>query len=131
MKYTAALLFLSFIGIAVFGFVSMNHSMMQGENCIVSAVMGNPCPINQGSFALHHLAALAVFSNSLPSAIFNVSPLIALSFALVLLAFLGAKGPYSRPPSFAYALRRRNVRHRSHTLRFMRWLALLEHSPSF
>ncbi len=131
MKYTATLLFLSFIGIAVFGFVLMNHSMMRGENCIVSAVMGNPCPTNQGSFALHHLAALAVFSNSLPSAIFNVSPLIVLSFALALLAFFRIRSPYSRPPSFASALRRRNVRYRSHTPRFMRWLALFEHSPSF
>lgn len=128
-NFAAVLILVSFIGMAAFGAIIINHSMMSHGGCIASVITGGDCPINQLAVFAHHLAALQVFSNSLP-------PVLGITLLLLLLCapavFLVFGGIYYSPPSPSLAYIKRNQdRKYFHKNPFLRWLALFEHSPSF
>ena len=64
MKYFASIfLLIGFVGMAVFGFAFMDHSMTHGTDsgCIFSAVTGTACPPDQANMLTHHSAAFQIF----------------------------------------------------------------------
>ncbi|MDO8743306.1 MAG: hypothetical protein Q7J30_02000 [Candidatus Azambacteria bacterium] len=70
------LLIISFIGVAVFGFVSMIFGDTHNGGCIVSNRLGAFCPLNSAfNFVVFHIDAFKYFS----TAIFSVVLLIILS----------------------------------------------------
>ncbi len=65
-----AFLIISFIGVAVFGFVSMIFGADHNGGCIVSNRLGSLCPINSPLiFLVFHLGAFKYFSTAVFSAI--------------------------------------------------------------
>lgn len=113
IKYLLSLfLLVSILALGVFGFTFLNHEMDHANNdCLVNTINGEACPTKILEFAME---------NTLVSSIFN------LFFALVFLLL----------PSFSiFRLAQiwRDLKPQTNYYRrsFIRWLALLEHSPSF
>ncbi len=64
------LLIISFVGVAVFGFVSMIFGVDHNGGCIVSNRLGSLCPTNNPIiFLVFHLGAFKYFSTAVFSAI--------------------------------------------------------------
>lgn len=130
MRYLLiALVFLNFVGAAVFG-ATLNHSMTDHRSCAVSSLTGVPCPTSINEIFSHHIAVLQIFSAPLPlifsGAAFLLFSLIALSFLLFgAWHFSFSKNKLARPrikfldsSSFVFQPE------------LIRWLALHENSPS-
>lgn len=70
MKYLATLLLIvSFAGIGVFGFMLVDHAMMDGSNsgCVASAIDGTECPTNIMAMTSHHVSAIQTLTTTLPA----------------------------------------------------------------
>ena len=112
MKFlTALLLIISFISLSVFSLAIFDHSMNHlNNNCLIYTINGVICPTNIIEFALKTLI-LSIFNLFL---ILGFLFLIPVSIFLLFHRWLFSKSDIS------YSWRQ-----------FIRWLALLEHSPSF
>lgn len=124
------LLIISFIGVAVFGFVSMIFGDAHGYDCIASNRLGAFCPLNNAfDFVIFHIGAFKYFSTAI--FVFSLTLLIA---ALSLVAFSVLPRPlsndeenddsvFSTPGAKFIVLPK--IR------RITRWLSLHINSPAF
>ena len=109
MKFAfATILIFSLLGVAVLGFLAMNHG--EGHSgCIAAAANGLDCVQETRSFSLAVLFGLALF-------------------ALVLLFSFGFKAP---SPALYLKWRNFQILFLPQKSLLIRWLALHENSPSF
>lgn len=138
MKYVALLIFISFLGLAVFSVLAFDHKMDSSMNsamdrCIGSRVDNIPCPTNLVAAVTHHISVYqAIFNTFIPSAANSIIFLTLLLFTLVF-TFLSAKDFLNRgvQPKFLYH-RLGNFELIIHKARqkFVSWLSLFENSPS-
>jgi len=130
----SAITIIGFVGVAVLGFVAMNHNSGHGHSgCIVAITQGTACPegSNVITFLNSHFNAFKNFS----LATFGENTLNALLLAFVSLLFIGlgfSKAFLFRTPQLALA------RHRftgsfspPQKQELIHWLALHENSPAF
>ena len=127
MRKTAAILATScFIGVAIFGFAFVSHSAEHATpDCVVSSFIGGNalCPENLIGFVNFHAQTLKGFANVL------------ISFGLILMAAAALvvfprlfSPPPLRPASF---LRELSLASALSKRKFLSFLSLFEHSPSF
>lgn len=131
MKLLAALSILSFLGIAVFGFLAMGFDGVDGHaNCLAATVNGNLCPKANGVFDFSHLSVFRSFSTA------TLQTILASAF-LIGIVFLSARGlkilNFRRHsldfPIFNFT--REEIQLFSKARRsFIRWLAFHENSPA-
>ena len=132
MKYIATLIFISFLGLAVFSTVTLNHRMDNSvDNCIGSQVDNTPCPTNLVAATIHHMSVYqALFNTTIPS----INPLVLLALlTLIIVSILSsAKNLADFKLKFLYQKLRdfELIIHRARQ-KFVSWLSLLENSPSF
>jgi len=133
MKFLAALLLITFVSLAVFGFVSIGHADHGNApiaDCLASKVAGKICPENETplSGALFHLKAFSYFSTALFGQIGGVLALMLFAFLLV------GKGFLSGLELSAVPVSRQSVDFREIYLRSIygerRFLSRFENSPS-
>ncbi|KKT41365.1 MAG: hypothetical protein UW28_C0010G0006 [Parcubacteria group bacterium GW2011_GWA2_44_13] len=130
LSVVSAFILISFAGIALFGFIVMEHEGHGHIGCIAATSQGGGCPQSKEfDFTIFHLEAYKSFSSSILAGSF--SPLLFL-LALFLIAALFicpagillqnsiffAGTIYSPPVYF-------------HKEEFTRWLSLHEQSPNF
>jgi len=129
-RFLTAALILSFVAIAVFGFLAIGH----GQGCIATLARGSECRNTTNPFAatFFHLDAFKEFS----TAVFGDAS-VSLASALVILVFaMGARVlSRSAEQSTLPALAARWERPRQYfgaisQEKFSCWLALHENSPS-
>ncbi|MBM2818010.1 MAG: hypothetical protein HW401_600 [Parcubacteria group bacterium] len=137
MKYLATILLIGFVGVALFGFVWMPHQMSDhvGSDCIASLVVGKSlCPDGNNSFsyAFYHFQAYEFFSNAVIVSVAAVLAIIA--FAFILTSVLKNFDPRSVSKNQIICIKKRlfeiNDSLHSNLKNFIRWLSLLENSPS-
>ena len=122
------LLIVGFVGVAVFGFVSMGHIDGRSyDSCIAAAVQGIAC-VEESSSYLFHFGAYKSFSTITLEGDSNLALELALIFALAVYATYGVRVALPRLPMFRFVCFSRKVLP-SHTV-FTRLLALHENSPS-
>lgn len=120
----------SFIGLAVFGFMGMNHGNSDGHaGCLAASANGTTCPgfLNILGIANFHIDAFKTFS-SVP---FDGS--LTILFLLLLTACVGYRFLIRAVPPNAFSFLRFRSRESSKDFlkkSFTRWLALHENSPS-
>ena len=134
MKYVALIIFISFIGLIAFSIPALNHRMIEPmDNCIGSKIDNTPCPANLVAATIHHISVYQAFFNTLPPTVYNTLLLLTLLVALTLvLGFLSGKNTLNTGLRF---LRQQLINfeliiHKARQ-KFVSWLSLLEHSPSF
>ncbi len=133
MKYfSPSLLALSFIGIAIFGFVLFNMVPAHAGGCIASAVGGTACPINIADFATHHISALQALTRTIVPPIFSWLALLAFLLSISVSMVLCYKNVSHQKSEF---LRKRLRDLKSNSFygqqKIISWLALFENSPAF
>ncbi|MEK7635206.1 MAG: hypothetical protein AAB446_02125 [Patescibacteria group bacterium] len=135
MKYIATLIFISFLGLAIFSTMALNHNMKDSvDNCIGSKIDNTPCPTNLLAATIHHISVYqAIFNTFIPSANNSAVFLALLLFALAFISW-SAKDLISESAQLKFLHQRLKdfelVIHKARQ-RFVSWLSLLEHSPSF
>mgnify|MGYP001590494312 CR=1 FL=1 len=132
IRPVSLLLVISFIGVAVFGFVifSMAGTMHDMENgCIAKTLNGNICPKDIFEYASYHVSAFNKFLSASTAKVFD--PLVP-----VLLFVAG--GLFIVASILKFGLKYRRDYHRNADLieyrsrrKFSAWNSLLEHSPTF
>lgn len=137
MKYLTLILLIGFIGMGLFGFIGMPHQMSEhsGSDCIASFVVGNIlCPDgnNYFSYAFYHIQAYQFFSNALISSFAAIFAVIALAF---LLTFVLKKIDTRLVLKNQIFYLKKRLTEISDSLisslrNFIRWLSILENSPS-
>jgi len=137
MKLLATILLIGFVGVVIFGFMWMPHQMSghSGSDCIASLVVGKSlCPDGNNSFsyAFYHFQAYEFFSNAIMVSVAAVLAIIAFAFILTFvlknfdpLSISGNQITYIKKRLFEIS----NSLH-SNLKNFIRWLSLLENSPS-
>lgn len=134
MKYVATLIFISFLGLAMFSIPALNHRMDNSMgNCIGSKVDNTPCPTNLVAAAAHHISVYqAIFNSFIPSNSSSVAFLASLLFALAFV-FWSAKDLLSESTQLKFLHHRLRdfelVVHKARQ-RFISWLSLFELSPA-
>jgi len=126
-------LFLSFLSVAVFGFLAINHGSDKHNACIAAIAGKMPCLAEEGLLSLinFHLNALKSFS----MAVFDLAQISAFNVALIFLSlmFLGRLF-VSRfipvlskfvSPGFEISKQPNLFK-----INFIRWLSLHENSPT-
>ena len=130
MKYLlTTIMLISFVGIAVFGFVFWASGMNEhNADCITSPIDGTPCPVSIVGMTLQHISTLQNFSQALvPSTVLLL--LVAL-FSLAISFHFLLKNLIS--PSIRFSFQRRNDPAKFHSQqKIISWLSLLENSPAF
>ena len=136
-KYLATILLIGFVGVAIFGFMWMPHQMSDhaGSDCIASLVVGKSlCPDGNNSFsyAFYHFQAYEFFSSAIIVSVAAVLAIIA--FAFILTFALKNFDPRSISRKQIIYLKKRLIEIadslHSNLKNFIRWLSLLENSPS-
>lgn len=126
----ATLTLVSFLAVVIFSLVFMipgQDGTMSGD-CPLSAIDTSTCPQNTLAMAIHHISVYTDFLN-VPTR----SPMV-LAAVVLLLAIVGAiissarLHPGSSPPARVLADR---LSDHSHRKKIIRWLSLLENSPSY
>lgn len=133
MKYAfITLLIISFIGVAVFGFVSMIFGDTHNGGCIASSRLGALCPLNNVfNFIVFHIDAFKYFSTAI--FVFNLTLLlVALSF----IAFSVLPRPLNNEEdeNFFSAMRTRVLPRTTRInkkINFSSWLSFHINSPAF
>lgn len=128
-KIISPILLLSFLAMAFFSFAIMSYGpdgRMRGD-CPLATTGASLCPQDAAAMTLHHLSAYQAFLNVPVN--FGLAMLAALFFAIGLArilfqnlfspAFVMVRALYESPPSGI------------HSRRLLRWLSILENSPSF
>lgn len=125
MKYLAIFIFLSFIGLAVFGFIGMAPDLERGHaNCIAVAINGPAtCPESNEflAFSAFHLSALKKFSNA-------ILTVFVLFLSFWLLASLFADSFFPSPSFIKFSFPSKDFSFFGST-RLLSWLSLHEASP--
>ncbi len=132
-KYVATLIFISFLGLVAFSISAFNHRMSNpmDDNCVGSKIDNTPCPTNLVAAVVHHMSVYqALFNTTAPS--LNLLVLLTLFVLATISILLFAKDPVGLKFKFLYQ-RLRDFELVIHKARekFVSWLSLLEHSPSF
>ena len=132
MKFTlTTFLLVGFIGIAVFGFLAINHGGSHGHSgCLAAVAKGTDCPYETGTAAsvAFHLDTFKGFS----TAVFGENAGSAVTLLLLLLLSVGlgiGQRIYSRTLPLPFFLVHRLFA-QPFQLQFAQWLALHENSPS-
>lgn len=133
MKYITALIFISFMGLAIFSLPAFNHNMVGSlDSCIGSKVDNTPCPTNLVAATTHHISVYqAIFNTFIPSASNSIIFLTVLLFALAF-TFSSAKDLLNGSAQLKFLHHRlRDFELIIHQARqkFVSWLSLLELSP--
>lgn len=137
MKYLAIILLIGFMGMGLFGFIGMPHQMSEhsGSDCLASFVVNKIlCPDGNNSFsyAFYHIQAYQFFSNALIGSFAVIFAVIALAFILTFVLrnfdiWLVFKNQF-------FYLKKRLIETadslHSSSKDFIRWLSILENSPS-
>ena len=132
MKYLfAAILLVSFTGLAVFGIFGIHAGMQNHDgSCIAAKVQGTDCPTqsNPVNYLTFHLDA---FNNFLTAAFSDGATLLLILFLCAIGIISGALRGDVAHPQFAYCRFKRSDSFTS-PLQFglIRWLALHENSPA-
>mgnify|MGYP001612152722 FL=1 len=135
IKLVAAIAFVAFLGVVVFGFIFMMNINMHTDHSAASECprimfSGGTCPQSALDAAVHHISIYQLFTNapinfgimaSMISLLFAMSAILAIFINLALLVgqFALAGIFYNSPLNTSY---KRKVTH---------WLALHENSPAF
>ena len=131
------MLLIGFAGVAIFGFVWMPHQMSShsGSDCIASLVVGKSlCPDGNNSFsyAFYHFQAYEFFSNAIIVSVAAVLAIIA--FAFMFEFVLKNFDPLSVSRNQIIYLKKRLLEITdslcSSSKNLIRWLSILENSPS-
>lgn len=140
MKFLALILLIGFIGMGLFGFIGMPHQMSghsehSGSDCLASFVVNKSlCPDRNNSFsyAFHHIQAYQFFSNALIGSFVAIFAVIALAFILTFVFREFDARSFLRNQIFYLKKRLTEIADslRSSFRNFIRWLSLLENSPS-
>ncbi len=121
MKYASIVLLFGFVGVAVFGFLAMNHVGAEGHGgCLAAQARNTECPGSGDSdLGLFHINAFKSFSLAIVLAVLSLAVFFSLSKEklLVPIAFQGTNAP----EVFEFTSFRA----------FREWLTLLENSPSY
>lgn len=137
MKYLALILLIGFIGMGLFGFIGMPHQMSEhsDSDCLASFVVGSSlCPDGNNSFsyAFYHIQAYQFFSNALIGSFVAIFVAIALGFILAFV-FREFDAQLVLKNQIFYLKKRLTEIADSLVSSFrifIRWLSLLENSPS-
>ena len=124
MKYAVIFIFLSFVGMAVFGFSGLSPDSEHGRaNCIAMAVNQAACPESIGIFAFSafHTSAFKKFSTAVFAA-------LALILICLTVSALSPDSFFKKPIFSAYGFIS-NSSSFARTGNLLRWLALHEASP--
>ena len=128
-------LILSFLGIAVFGFLAINHgNEHEHTGCIVTTAKGVDCPFSANTFlfAVFHLDTLKSFS----TATFNYNyfnSIILLTLLVLLLGWIShfrTKSDLLTLASAQYRLSKKEFYFSPFQQNLIGWLALHENSPT-
>lgn len=137
MKFLTLILLIGFIGIALFGFIGIPHQMSEhsSSDCIASFVVNKSlCPDenNTFSYAFYHIQAYQFFSNALIISLLVISAL----FVGVFIFSFSLRDFFAQfvLKNQIICLKKRLIEIidslRSSSGNFIRWLSLLENSPS-
>lgn len=124
MKYLAFFIFLSFVGMAVFGFAGMISGEEHGQiNCVAMIVNQTACPESGGIFAFFtfHASAFKKFSTA------AFVTLVLISICLMVLA-LSPDSVFKKPVFSAYDFIS-NSSFFAKTDDLLKWFSLHEASP--
>jgi len=130
LSVVSALIFISFAGIALFGFIVMEHEGQRHMGCIAATSQGGGCPQSKEfDFTIFHLEAFKSFSSSILAGGFS-SELFLLALFFIAALFIHPAGIFSPDPIL------RSLTIYSHPPysskeEFTRWLSLHEQSPNF
>lgn len=137
MKFLTLILLIGFIGMGLFGFVGMPHQMSEhsDSDCLASFVVNKIlCPDGNNSFsyAFYHIQAYQFFSNALVSSFVAICAVIALAFLLTFVLKKIDTRLILRNQIFYLKKRLTEIADSliSSFRNFIRWLSLLENSPS-
>lgn len=137
MKYLALILLIGFIGMGLFGFIGMPHQMSghSGSDCLASFVVNKIlCPDGNNSFsyAFYHIQAYQFFSNALIGSFAAIFAVIALTFVLTFVLRNFDIWLVFKNQIFYLKKRLLEISYSLHSSlkNFIRWLSLLENSPS-
>ncbi len=130
-KLFVLLIVISFVAIAVFGFLGMDHNNMTG-GCFASAANGSPCPTKASAFAIafFHLNAFAKFGTAL--LIDNLIVLFSLLITLFSVLTIWGTGFKLQKQEFIgfFSFKSLSVQYNSFARKIAYWLALLKNSPA-
>ena len=122
------LLIISFIGVAVFGFVSMIFGDMHNGGCIASNQLGAFCPLNSVfDFVVFHIGAFKYFSTAI--FVFSLTLLlVALSF--IIFSVLPRPLNNDEDEDFVFGVQRGKFPMLLKNKEIIRWLLLRIKSPA-
>jgi|SRR3989344_1062877 len=125
------ILITSLTTIMFFGFVALGHSFEHdNNNCIATTMTGVVCPPDQITAVTHHISSL-VRLWLVP--ISKLSVLVLLIVSLLLVSFLSGffnAGTRLKLDSLLYLRKQITRGFNFHKIKILRWLSLLENSPS-
>lgn len=135
MKYITTLIFISFFGLAVFSTMAFNHNMKDSsDSCIGSQVDNTPCPTSLMAAVVHHMSAYQALFNTLAPSVNNSAVFLALLLFTLAFIFWSAKDLLSANAQLKFLYQKSRdfelIIHKARQ-KFVSWLSLLEHSPSF
>ena len=126
MKFAlTTLLIISFVGVAVFGFLSMIIGDMHSGGCIASNGLGAVCPLNDiFTFVVFHLGAFKYFSTVI---------LVAVLMILFGVIFSVLPRPLDKDEDddFVFSTRSGKFPAFLKSKKIIRWLSLHINSPAF
>jgi|SRR3989344_7645079 len=129
-KYITMLIFISFLGLAVFSIPAFDH-VMKGtmDSCVGSQVDNTPCPTNLVAAVVHHMSVYqALFNTTAPS--LNSIVLLASLVLFIVSILLSAKDLAGLKFLYRILINFELIIHKARE-KFISWLSLLENSPSF
>lgn len=117
-------------GMAVFGLILMDASMMGHSDCVAATATGAPCPLSLMDAAFHHAALFGTLSSA--PAVGAQMILILVAISVIAFLFVLSRGfALEDPPlSRAHYFSEPALRSEGQTRAQMRWISLFEHSPS-
>jgi len=123
------LLIISFLGVAVFGFVSMVFGDTHNGGCIASSRLGAFCPLHSAfNFVVFHIDAFKYFSTAV--LIFSLTSLfVALSF--IVFSVLPRPLNNEEDEDFVFKVQREKSQILLKNKKIIRWLLLRINSPAF
>lgn len=130
MKYLlTTVMLISFVGIAVFGFVFLASGMSEhSADCITSPIDGASCPVSIVGMTLQHISTIQNFSQALiPS---TVLLLFVALFSLAISFYFLLKNLVYPSVRFSFQRRKDPAKFLSQQ-KIVSWLSLFENSPAF
>lgn len=135
MKNVLALILIGSIGVSVLGFIAINHSMDHSNSgCVLFAMGGASCPLRLIDMAIHHILAFQQFSNFLlpfSSATADILYVLLLFVVLYLILKNLSPGYFDQQNHFQKLYANKSSVFDIYATKTMRYLSLLENSPSF